>query len=573
MKPRPLLKAFDRDVGFINFQIESYNGFIKNRLQAIVDQIAEIKPEVPEIGELIIKLGKVTIKEPSAKEAEGSVRKILPMEARLRDFSYTAPVYVELIPTINKTEQESVNVKFGEIPVMLKSDICPLSKMSDDELIQEGEDPADAGGYFIMNGTERTLVLIEEIAPNRMIVQKQKVGNFTEMLRVNSEYNGYVQRHLIERKNDGTIYISFANIRRLPIVVLIKVLGLLKDKEIVDELEGDDVINEFYPNLYQTEVETTGQAITHIAGHLKIIQKEYQKQRVETLIDKYLLPHLGQESKNRSAKAKYLLKAIQRITKLALGSIPEDDLDHYGNKRIKLSGDLLELLFRSILVGKWGLVARIKYNYQKMAKRGKLPPIQTIVESNVVTNQLSSAMATGAWVGGRTGVSQRLERKNYVHSLSHLRLVLSPLTTTQEHFEARELHATQWGRFCPAETPEGPTIGLRKHLAMFVEMTKGVTEEEKKKLQSYLKFDKEGEIEVYLDGVPTGKVIDGDGFIDNLREKRRTGKISYEINFVHYPTLKEIRINTDRGRVRRPLVVVENKIPRLTEESIRKLEA
>ncbi|MBU3904833.1 MAG: DNA-directed RNA polymerase subunit B [Nanoarchaeota archaeon] len=572
MSSKALLNSFDRDVGFVDFQIQSYNNFVKNRLQSIVNEIKEIRPEVPEIGELVIGLGKVTVGAPSVKEAEGSVRKILPMEARLRDFSYTAPVYVELIPKINKTEQETVNVQFGEIPVMLRSDLCPLSKMSDEELIENGEDCQDPGAYFIMNGTERTLVLIEEIAPNRMILQKQNIGNFTEMLRVNSEHNGYVQRHSIERKNDGSIYISFANVRRLPIVVLIKILGMMKDKDIVDELADEDVMSEFYGNLYQTEVQTPGQAITYIAGHLKIIQKEYQKQRVETLIDKYLLPHLGQEPKNRMEKARYLLKAVKRLTNLALDKIPEDDLDHYGNKRIKLSGDLLELLFRSILVGKWGLVARIKYNYQKMAKRGKLPPIQTIVESNVVTNQLASAMATGAWVGGRTGVSQRLERKNYVHSLSHLRLALSPLTTTQEHFEARELHATHWGRFCPAETPEGPTIGLRKHLSMFAEITKGASEEEMVKLKTYMKFDKEGDVEVFLDGVPIGSVLNGKEFVDNLRDKRRTGKITSEVNFSFYPDTKEVRINTDIGRVRRPLIVVENKIPRLTEEHLRKLE-
>jgi len=580
MDSKPLLASFERDIGFVNFQIQSYNNFIHNKLQKIVNEIGEIKPEVPEIGDLVIKFGKVTVGQPSAnnqmhapsvKEAEGAIRKILPIEARLRDLSYTAPIYVELTPIINKTEQEPVNVQFGEIPVMIKSDICPLSRMSKEDLIKNGEDPYDTGGYFIVNGTERALVLIEEIAPNKMIVQKQSVGNYTEMLRINSEHNGYVQRHLIERKNDGSICISFANIRRLPIVVLIKMLGMLKDKEIVDELGDEMIVNEFYNNLYETEVETTGQAIEYISSHLKIIQKEYQKQRVEQLIDKYLLPHLGQDSKDREEKAKYLLKAIRKIIQLAIQVIPEDDLDHYGNKRIKMSGDLLELLFRSILVGKWGLIARIKYNYQKMAKRGKLPPIQTIVESNVVTNQLISAMATGAWVGGRTGVSQRLERKNFVHALSHLRLVLSPLTTTQEHFEARELHATHWGRFCPAETPEGPTIGLRKHLALFAEITKGLPEAERKKLLASLKFDKDGKVDVFFDGVPVGVVAEGNKFIDGMRDKRRTGKISDEVNFVHYPELKEIRISTDSGRVRRPLVIVDNNKPRLTDDHLKKI--
>ncbi len=565
-----ILKAFKNDVGFVRFQIDSYNDFIDNRLQKIIDEIGEIKPEVPEIGELIIKFGKISIGKPCVKEAEGAVREILPMEARIRDFSYTAPVYVEITPIVNKVEQEPVNVLLAEMPVMLKSKICPISKISREELEESGEDPDDPGGYFIINGTERVLVLMEEIAPNRMILEEQNVGNYTELIRINSERNGFIQRHTIERKNDGTIYISFANIRRLPIVVLLKLLGLEKDKDIVEGLKDEEVINDFYVNLYQTDVQTERDALEFIGKHLKIVQKEYRKERVEQIINKYLLPHLGQESKNRKEKANYLLKAISKIIKLSLRKVPEDDLDYYGNKRIKLSGDLLELLFRSILVGRWGLIARIKYNYQKMAKRGKLPPVQTIVEANVVTNQLASAMATGAWIGGRTGVSQRLERKNYIDSLSHMRLVLSPLTSTQEHFEARELHPTHWQRFCPSETPEGPTIGLRKHLALFTEITDGVTPNEKKRIISHIKLDKE-DVDVYLDGVPIGYTADVKNFIDDLRKKRRDGKISREINFSFLSDINEVRINTDAGRVRRPLIILEDGKPKLTEEHLKKL--
>jgi len=567
---KEILNSFKNDVGFVRFQIDSFNDFIDNRLQKIVDEIGEIKPEVPEIGELTIKFGKVSVGKPCVKEAEGAVRDVIPIEARIRDLSYTAPVYIEATPIVNKVEQEPVNVLLAELPIMVKSKICPLSKMSREELEKSGEDPDDSGGYFIINGTERVLVLIEEIAQNRMILEKQNIGNYTELIRINSERNGFVQRHVIERKNDGTIYISFANIRRLPIVVLLKLLSLEKDKEIVENLKDEKIINDFYVNLYETDVQTEKEALEYVGKHLKIVQKEYRKERVEQIINKYLLPHLGQDSKNRIEKSNYLLKAIRKIIEFALGLIPEDDLDHYGNKRIKLSGDLLELLFRSILVGRWGLIARIKYNYQKMAKRGKLPPVQTIVEANVVTNQLASAMATGAWIGGRTGVSQRLERKNYVDSLSHLRLVLSPLTSTQEHFEARELHPTHWQKFCPSETPEGPTIGLRKHLALFAEITKGVSDSEKKKLISNLKLDKEG-FDVFLDGVPIGYTNDGNKFIEDLRKKRRESKISREINFVFYPQLKEIRINTDAGRIRRPLIILEDGRTQLTEEHVKKL--
>jgi DNA-directed RNA polymerase beta subunit len=95
-----------------------------------------------------------------------------------------------------------------------------------------------------------------------------------------------------------------------------------------------------------------------------------------------------------------------------------------------------------------------------------------------------SALAIGSWVGGRTGVSQRLERGSYTKTISHMRNVLSPLTSTQEHFEARELHPTHFGKLCTSETPEGATIGLRKYLAVMSEITKGLSEKEAKSIFS-----------------------------------------------------------------------------------------
>jgi DNA-directed RNA polymerase subunit B len=478
-----------------------------------------------------------------------------------------------MTPIVNKKEMETVEVLLGELPIMVKSKFCPLSRMSKEELIAVGEDPDDPGGYFIVNGTERVIVSIEEIAPNRMILEEGE-GSYPQILRINSERSGFVQKHLLERKSDGMIFISFANIKRLPIVVLFKALGLETDKEILEAIGGgEEIHNEIYTNLYGIEVATQKEAFEFIGKVLKLPKKQI-KERISQLLDKYLLPHLGQETRIRKEKAKYLALAVKKLILLALGKIRKDDLDHYANKRLKMAGDLLDVLFRSILIGRWGLIARINYNYQKLAKRGKLPPVQTVVEANVVTSQLVSALATGSWVGGRTGVSQRLERLNFMRTQSHLRSVISPLTSTQEHFEARELHATQFGRLCPAETPEGPTIGLRKYLALTAQITKGLSELEKRKLVNAIKPLEEASENAYLvllDGTPIGYVENGKGLVDEIRRKRRNGLLNHEVNIVLYEDMKEVRINTDSGRVRRPLIIVEDGKPKLTEEYIEKL--
>lgn len=482
-----LLESFIKQKGLVRFQIDSYNDFITRRIPKVLNEIGVIKPEVPELGDLKIKLGEFKIGQPSIKEADGSTRDILPLEARIRNLTYSAPMYVEMTTVLNDIESESKAINFGDLPVMLKSKICPLSGMSRQELIKAGEDPEDPGGYFIINGTERILVLVEEIAPNRVITEKVSVGNVTEIARIHSEKDGYIQRHILERKNNGIITISFANIKKLPVTIILKALGLESDKELTLALSDDpEIQEEFYINLLECDVGTVNEALDEISKHSKVPQKEYRIERAKKLIDKYLLPHLGQNPENRLEKAMFLAKAIAKLIKLHLNKIEEDDLDHYSNKRLRLSGDLLEILLRSILLGKWGLITRIIYNYQKLTKRGRLPPLPAIVESNVLTNQLVSALAIGSWVGGRTGISQRLERGSFTKTISHMRNVLSPLTSTQEHFEARELHPTHFGKLCTSETPEGATIGLRKYLAIMSEITKGVSEKELKPLYAML---------------------------------------------------------------------------------------
>jgi len=475
-----LLNAFIKSRGFVRYQIDSYNDFVTRRIPKILSDIGEIKPEVPEIGDFRIRLGEFKIGDPSVKEADGSIRNILPFEARIRNLTYAAPMFVEMTPVLNDIESNTVMVNFGELPVMLKSKICPLSRMSREELIRAREDPDDPGGYFIINGTERILIMIEEIAPNRIIVEKVGRGSITEITRIHSEKDGYVQRHLLERRKDGVIVITFANITKMPVVILLKALGLEADKHIVTAVSLDpEIQEEFYINLYETEIATQKEALEEIGRYMRIPQKQQRIEKAKRLIDRYLLPHLGQTEDARMDKALFLCKAVEKMIKLHLGRIEEDDLDHYSNKRLRLAGDLLEILLRSILLGKWGLITRITYNYQKLTKRGRLPPLQAIVESNVLTNQLVSALAIGSWVGGRSGVTQRLERGSFPKTLSHMRTVLSPLTSTQEHFSARELHPTHWGKMCTSETPEGATIGLRKHLAIMAEVTKGCSERER----------------------------------------------------------------------------------------------
>ncbi|RLJ07730.1 MAG: DNA-directed RNA polymerase subunit B'' [Candidatus Aenigmatarchaeota archaeon] len=478
MSFRELLDLHERERGWVDFQIDSFNKLIDSGLQEIINEIGFLNL-TPETGELKLAFGEVTVGKPTVEEADGSHKEIFPNEARIRNLTYSAPVFVEITPIVNGVREKPEVVKICEIPVMVRSKLCKTYGLSEQELIENGEDPKDPGGYFIINGTERVVVLIEEIASNKPVYEWSKD---VITVRINSERSGFRQKHLIEKKPDGTLHISFANLRHLSLIAILRALGLETDKEICDNISKDPrVLNELYVSLYQEEARTSEEAIEFIGKKLRL-SEDYRKERVNQILDRYLLPHIGQETKNRLEKAKFLCKVINNVLRLSLGMVPEDDIDHYRNKRLLTSGELLGQLFRSVLLGRWGLLAKMTYNYQKLVKRGKVPSVQGIVEADAATKQILSSLATGNWVGGRTGVSQRLDRSCFIKTISHLRSAISPLTPTQEHFRARQIHPTEWGRICPAETPEGSSIGLRKHLAIMTEITPGLNLEEEAKL-------------------------------------------------------------------------------------------
>lgn len=565
---KELIKSFVNSVGLVGHQRASFDEFVDYRLQKIIDDIGEIALEVPEIAEFKIKLGKVRIPKPSIKEADGAVRFITPMEARVRDLTYASPIFVEMIPIINGVEQEPQEVRLGELPVMVKSKHCSLYGLSPQELIAAGEDSDDPGGYFIVNGTERVMVLVEEVLPNRPIVEIK--GDITTA-RINSEVSSFIQKHLIEYK-DSILYISFANLKKLPLVVLLRALGMETDEEIIGAVSKKKrEIEEMFFNVVEFEVRTKEEAFEFIGKKLKIPQKEYRDQRVNDILDKYLLPHLGQNPKVRMEKAQYLAKVARKLLRLVLEGLPEQDIDHYAYKRIHSVGDFFEVLFRSLLLGKYGLVSRIVYSYQKLVRRGKMPAIKSIVESDYLTKRISSHMATGQWVGGRTGICQRLERTNYIRTLGHLRNVISPLSSSQEHFKARALHPTQWGRLCCEETPEGINIGLRKYLALMAVMSETAPEKDRELLVSMLQKEQPGEVAVFMDGRFITTTIAPERFVQRVRDKRRAGLMHPHISLAYDSVFQEININTDAGRLMRPIVIVDNGKPRLKDAHIKKI--
>ena len=479
MNKSTLIKRYFEEQSFVDSTIESYNNFIEKELQNIINENKEVEPTIipPDIEEFKIRFDKIWVTKPEITEADGSKRAIYPVEARLRKLSYSAPVYIEVSAHINGVQRESFTTLLGNIPVMLKSKYCHLNGLNKEELIKLGEDPDDPGGYFIINGTEKVLIIVEDLAANRFLVSRETVGTSPYVGKIFSERGAFKIPHAVERTKEGIFYLSFTRVKRVPIIMVLKALGILKDEEIMNMISSEKSYDDVLTNLYEfVDIKTEEDALDRIAKAIGITQsKEIRIERMKEILDRYLLPHVGILKNDRRLKAYNLCKMLKKFIDVSNGKLKTDDKDHYMNKRLKLAGDLLADLLR---VNLKILIGDMLYNFQRIVKRGKFPSIKVIIREKLLTNRVYSSMATGAWAGGRKGISQRIQRLNFLELMSHLQRVISPLSASQENFEARELHATHLGRLCPIETPEGTNIGLRKNLALLCKTSYDSDEDE-----------------------------------------------------------------------------------------------
>ena len=554
-------------------------------MQRVVDNISVGADEARrgairlELGDLdvIIELGKIRIGRPIVYEANGSQTESIPMMARLRNMTYSAPIYLEFTIVEEGMEIEEVEEEIGNMPVMVKSMLCNLHRhyltgegSSDDDyknaLKIKGEDPQDPGGYFIINGTERVLVCLEDLAPNRVMVEsEQRYQRQTELAKVFSQREGFRALTVVEKKKDGIIQVSIPVASgQVPLAVLMMALGMESADDIMEAITNDpemqNLILANIEEIHSTEgIYTTQEALEYMERRFAAGQsKEYRKKRINYILDNTLLPHLSTTYEARLKKAVFLGRMAREVLELNHGQRKPDDKDHYANKRLKLAGNLMEELFRS---GLQALLNDMKYQMERSYSKRKENRIHHAVRRDVLTNKIMHAMATGNWTGGRAGVSQLLDRTCNMATLSHLRRVISPLTRSQPHFEARDLHPTQFGRLCPNETPEGQNCGLVKNLALMVDVSENLPDAQIREILDELDIHpiEEGESQlgkVYFNGDLIGTHEAPVDLVTEIRQRRRKNMISNVVNVRYDDSLNDVIINSDPGRIRRPLLVV-----------------
>lgn len=638
-EPYKVIEAYFRDQHLerlVRHQIESYNHFINYQIQRTIQMFnpVVIRSEndyVAEYGQYFLEIDVMfenfKLYPPQIHENNGATKMMLPQEAKLRNFTYasTMTVDVHVKYTVRNTEKMDIpktlhkvfpKINIGKMPIMLKSSVCVLTQNKHVHPTMTGECPMDCGGYFIVKGSEKTVLGQERAAENRVYCfdgkNTTKWNWFAEIKSV-PDYKCISPKQIemmIASKNNGfghAIYMTIPRVKQpIELFVVFRALGILSDKAICDHilLDIDDAKQKDLLDALQASVieanwcMTQEDAIKHITTYVSYMPINMDKEtglkkKREFALDVLtndLFPHC------RTANQKiYMIGYMaKKLLQTSMGLLPPDDRDSYLNKRIELTGTLLNNLFRNyfnklvkemqkqivreINNGSW----RSSEDYENIIN---MTNIYKMLKSNTIENGITRALSTGDFSikqsnSSKVGVAQVLNRLTYLASLSHIRRINTPMEKSGELIAPRKLHNTTWGYFCPAETPEGQSIGVVKNISYMTHITIPTNSSS---LYEYVApyicdFDSVSPKEmhrktkVFVNGCWLGITYRPIELYNEMKDKKYRGIINIYTSIVFDYKLLEIRICNDGGRLTRPVLRVRDNRALITKEIIKQLE-
>ena len=493
---------------FVRHQLESYNNFVGYQIIKTIEMFNPVHIASEQdydanskkyALEIFITFENFHIYRPQIHENNGAIKLMFPQEARLRNFTYASSTTVDInikyivrngpnlenIQTFYKTIPK---IHIGKLPIMLKSNICVLNQYKHFENTQTGECKFDAGGYFIINGSEKTVLGQERAAENRVYcfnVSKNDT-KYTWKAEIKSVpdfkcISPKAINMMVSSKNNGfgnAIYIELPRVKQhIPLFIVFRALGVISDKEICEKIVlniGNTQNKQLLQALQASIIEANTfinqeECIKYITAHVMYtpinMDKEtgIKKKHEFTLeiLNNDLFPHCH----NMTQKIYFLGYMANRLLLASFEITKPDDRDSYLNKRVDLTGTLLNNLYRNyfnklvkdmekqiireINTGSW----KSTDNYENIIN---LTNIYKIIKSTTIENGLKRALSTGDFGikhtnSNKVGVAQVLNRLNYVSSLSHARRISTPTDKSGKLIPPRKLHNTCWGFLCPAE--------------------------------------------------------------------------------------------------------------------------
>ena len=635
----PLVEAYyghGHLAALVRHQIESYNCFVEQQIPGTISMfnpVHVVSDKTFNVAagkhplEISLTFENFRVQRPQIHENTGAVKLMLPSEARLRMFTYGATMMVDLmikytVRSGDDLSKEQVlhrsmkGVHIGKLPIMLKSSLCLLSDWPPTE--GTGECPIDPGGYFIINGSEKTCLGQERAAENNIQCFDARKSNnrwaWTAEIKSVPDFKCISPKQLVlslASKGNGLGQAIYAHVPRIkqcvPLFVLFRALGVETDREICDIISPDDgkepsanIRKCLAASILDAGVAISKQeAIERLAAHVafssyNLTAEEVVARRItftEGLLNTDLLPHCT----TCSQKVHLLAYMTNRLLRCSLGYDDPSDRDSYANKRVDLCGTLLNNLFRNYfnkLVKDMQKQVRREINngsWRSSDDYGSIinhTNIYKIVKSGTIETGLKRALATGDFglkqtASSKVGVAQVLNRLTYIATLSHLRRINTPIDKSGKLVPPRKLHPTSWGFICPAETPEGHSIGVVKNLAQMAHVTiRSDSVALHKRVESHVtdfesanKADYANGVKVFVNGCWLGYARKPVELYDYLKKCKLGGVINVYTSVVFDYRRKEIRICNEAGRLCRPLLRVKDNQLLLTTAQLARIAA
>ena len=617
----------------VRHQLESYNSFVLYDMEKTINMFNPVhicsehdfdkKNNLYKL-EIYLTFSNFQIHKPQIHENNGATKIMFPCEARLRNFTYSSNITIditvkyvsrsgELLENIETNYKTLKKIVIGKIPIMIKSSLCILSQLPHVDSKITGECKYDAGGYFIINGSEK-IVLGQERAAENKVYCFDITKNSTKWLW-NAEIKSIPNdkcispkqiNMMISNKNNGwghSIYIQIPRLKQpIPLFVIFRALNVISDKDICSkillDIENNNNSSELdflKASIYDANnIMTYEESIEHITNNVmytpinmdKETGKKKKKEFALDVIQNDLFPHCN----TLTEKIYFIGYMANKIIKAYFGKSSQDDRDSYENKRIDLTGTLLNNLFRNyfnklvkdmqkqicreINTGSW----RSTYDYYSILNTTN---IYKIVKSTTIENGIKRALSTGDFgikqiSSNKVGVAQVLSRLTYASSLSHSRRISTPIDKSGKLIPPRMLHGTSWGFLCPAETPEGQSVGVVKNLSYLTHVTIASNTEpilhyiktkefidinicnDNKILNNYVK--------IFVNGSWLGVVDDAYKYYKYLKSLKWKGIINIYTSIIFDINNMEIKICNDAGRLTRPVLKIKNRKTYLTDE-------
>ena len=574
-----IIEDFFKKKGVVHQQIESFNDYINRGIQQVIDEEPGIIINPKKNQQFTLHFGNVTILSPSIVEEDRTLRCIYPLEARNRDLNYDSAICCDVRETLHEDGKliEEVNhnrIVIGRTPVMVRADICNLNALSQTDRIKAGECENDSGGYFIIRGHERVIVSQLRGNYNQAVVLKQKPGekySYIAEYRSMSEQTGHsVQIKSMISSDDKTIVFSIPYIKDLiPVGIIFKALGFINENDISGYIGlNSQEANRFIQTIIRDSffIENQEDALNHIGQFsMHIIPKEKRRVYAWQVVESELFPHMG-ISATVKEKAIILGNIIRKLIKTRLELRSPDDRDNYANKRIESCGILCTELFKTLFKR---YIHSIKLQLDK--KKSRVDIMSILSRLNTITAGLKHSFSTGNWGVQknsyiRTGVSQVMSRMTYGATLSHMRRIVIPIGKEGKNAKIRQIHSSQFGFICPAETPEGQTAGIVLNFALLSRVTRKIPTylvkevlEENKNIIFIKDYDMnllKNSSTVLLNGILVGMTQDPESIVEYVKQSRRCRRLDSDVSVTYDVVDDEVRVFSDAGRASRPLFTV-----------------